>query len=67
MQWCELTMQQLGHTEPITTSEFFDGGNKVIPTWYRPLLFRARAHTASQAVPVLSLAPRPFIVEGAVA
>jgi hypothetical protein len=55
-------MQQLDHPELITAAEFFDNGNEVIPPWYQPLLFRARAHTASQAMPVLSLAPRPFIV-----
>jgi hypothetical protein len=62
MHWCELAIQQLGHTEPITASEFFDDGNEVIPTWYQPLLFRARVYTASQVVPVLILTPRPFIV-----
>jgi len=54
-------MQQLGHTELITASEFFNNGSEAIPTWYRSLLFRARGHTASQAIPELSLAPRPFI------
>jgi hypothetical protein len=64
MHWCEQALHRIGHMEPILASEFFTNGTEVIPTWYQPLIFRARAHTASQAFPMLSLALRPFVVAG---
>jgi hypothetical protein len=64
MHWCEQALYRVGYMETISSSEFFCNGKEVIPTWYPPLLFRARAHTASQAFPILSLALRPFVVAG---
>jgi hypothetical protein len=36
-------------------------GSEVVPQWYTALVYHARAHEASNTLPVLSLAPRPFV------
>ena len=41
--------------------EFIYLGRELFPTWYRDLLFRARAHSLSGHQPILALAPKPYL------
>jgi hypothetical protein len=59
--WCEQVMSQIGHPAPVTASEFFVVGGHIIPDWYQHLVYRARAYASSGCLPILALAPRPFV------
>ena len=41
-----------------TASAFLTLQGLVIPKWYKPLLYRARAHVASKQAPLLQLATK---------
>ena len=43
------------------TSEFIYLGRELFPTWYRDLLYRARAYNVSGHQPELALAPKPYL------
>ena len=63
MTWCEQAMTFIDHPSTLAAAEFFlpgDGG-EVVPQWYTTLVYHARAHEASNTLPILSLAPRPFV------
>jgi hypothetical protein len=46
MQWYEQELYQLGVITQPTANQFITHHGPVIPEWYRPFLFRARAHHA---------------------
>jgi hypothetical protein len=58
MQWCEQELHQLGVTTRPTASQFIQQGRAIIPYWYKPFLFRARAHNATGNDPQLALSPK---------
>jgi hypothetical protein len=58
MQWCEQELYQLGVTTRPTASQFITHHGPVIPEWYKPFLFRARAHHTRGDNPQLALPPK---------
>jgi hypothetical protein len=58
MQWCKQELYQLGVITQPTASQFITHRGSVIPEWYRPFLFRARAHDACGNDPQLALPPK---------
>src|SRR2546423_1952574 len=46
----------------LSAAEFFHGGTEVIPDWYEHFLRLVRGHVGAQDLPLLDLAPRPFMV-----
>ena len=62
MQWCQNLLHRIGHTLPIAAAEFFHGGTEVIPDWYEHFVRLVRGHVGAQDLPLLDLAPRPFMV-----
>ena len=59
--WCEQQLVAIGHPLPPVASEFIYLGQELFPTWYRDLLYRARAHSVSGHQPELALAPKPYL------
>jgi len=60
MQWCQLTMNGLGHPQPAVANEFITRERQnIIPEWYRRLTRAARDHVTAGNEPVLALAPKP--------
>jgi hypothetical protein len=51
-------MHSLGVTAQPVASDFLSQQGPIIPEWYRPLLFRARAHVDAGLEPALQLAPK---------
>jgi hypothetical protein len=51
-------MYSLGIASQPTASTFLTKTGPVIPQWYQPFLYRLRAHDATQAQPLLQLAPK---------
>jgi hypothetical protein len=63
--WCQncyLLVGRSNNTPPVA-SEFIYLGQELFPTWYRDLLYRARAYEASGCQPELALAPKPYLDE----
>jgi hypothetical protein len=55
-------MIELDHPQLISASEFFQvGRSDVVPEWYELLIYAARAHATSEAIPPLEIMPRPFV------
>jgi hypothetical protein len=61
MRWCEQQLIAVGHPSPPDATEFLALGQEIFPTWYRDLLYRARAHSVSGLEPQLALAPKPYL------
>jgi hypothetical protein len=59
--WCRATLSQLGLTERPRANEFITRSNgKVVPYWYQCLVLTARHHDASELLPKLELAEKPY-------
>jgi hypothetical protein len=58
-------MHSLGIFTPPVASNFLQQQGQIIPDWYKPLLFRTRAHVAAEYSPLLSLAPKLDDASGA--
>ena len=59
--WCKQQLIAISHPSPPVASEFIYLGRELFPTWYRDLLYRARAHNVSGYQPELALAPKPYL------
>jgi hypothetical protein len=58
MQWCKQELYQFGVIIQPTASQFITHRGPVVPEWYTPFLFRARAHNACGDDPQLALSPK---------
>lgn len=60
--WCqECYILVRSNDIPPVASDFICRGQELFPTWYRDLLYRARAYEASGCQPELALAPKPYL------
>lgn len=58
MQWCQLTLQALGHADPPAGNEFITlDRHNIIPEWYRTFTDRGRDFVSTGGK--LALAERP--------
>jgi hypothetical protein len=60
LDWCQQTLLALGHSGKPSANEFLPRVRYfLVPTWFRQLRMKARAHIESGESPRLSIAPKP--------
>lgn len=60
LDWCQQTLLALGHDGKPSANEFLPRVRHfLVPTWFRQLRIKARAHIESGELPTLSVAPKP--------
>ena len=60
LNWCQQNLIALGHSGTPQANEFLPSVRHfLVPTWFRQLRIKARAHLESGEAPTLLIAPKP--------